>query len=67
MEPIPFGKCSSRNTVPISGQVRKPARRMPRMNAQTALSRWVTLATFAALAGVLFVMAFAPQPSLYAG
>lgn len=37
------------------------------MNAQTALSRWVTLATFAALAGVLFVMAFAPHPSLYAG
>lgn len=37
------------------------------MNAPTVISRWVTLATFAGLAGILFVMAFAPQPSLYAG
>ncbi len=37
------------------------------MNAQPALSRWMTLATFAAIAGLLFVMAFAPEPSLYAG
>jgi hypothetical protein len=37
------------------------------MNAQSAISRWVTLATFAAFAGLLFVLAFAPQPSLYAG
>ena len=37
------------------------------MNAQSAISRWVTLATFAALAGALIAMAFAPAPSLYAG
>ena len=54
--------------VPINEEIeRMSRRRMPPMNAQSALSRWVTLATFAAFAGILFVMAFAPQPSLYAG
>lgn len=37
------------------------------MNAAHAVSRWVSLATFAAFAGVLFVLAFAPAPSIFAG
>jgi|LZQP01.1.fsa_nt_gb hypothetical protein len=37
------------------------------MNATPAISRWVSLATLAAFAGLLFVLALGPQPSLYAG
>jgi hypothetical protein len=37
------------------------------MNAAPGFSRWVSLATLGAFAGLLFLLAFAPQPSLYAG
>lgn len=37
------------------------------MNATPTLSRWMSLATFGAFVGLLFVLAFAPSPSLYAG
>jgi hypothetical protein len=37
------------------------------MNATPALSRWVSLATLGVFAGLLFLLAFAPQPSLFAG
>lgn len=37
------------------------------MNAAHTVSRWMSLATFGAFVGVLFVLAFAPEPSLYAG
>lgn len=37
------------------------------MNAAHAVTRWMSLATFAAFVGVLFLLAFAPAPSIYAG
>lgn len=37
------------------------------MNTAPALSRWVSLATLGVFAGLLFLLAFAPQPSLFAG
>lgn len=37
------------------------------MNATPALSRWVSLATLGVVAALLFILAFGPQPSLYAG
>lgn len=43
------------------------ARRTQAMNAGNALSRWVSLATLGVFAALLFLLAFAPQPSLYAG
>jgi hypothetical protein len=46
---------------------REQARRTQDMNAGNALSRWVSLATLGVFAALLFLLAFAPQPSLYAG
>lgn len=37
------------------------------MHTAPAISRWMSLATLGAIAALLFVLAFAPQPSLYAG
>ena len=37
------------------------------MHAAPAISRWMSLATLGVFAGLLFILAFAPAPSLYAG
>ena len=67
MKPIPFRKCSSCDAAPYRAHQRRQSGRTQEMNATPAISRWVSLATLAAFAGLLLVLAFAPQPSLYAG
>jgi len=37
------------------------------MQPAPAISRWMSLMSLGAIAALLFILAFGPQPSLYAG
>ena len=60
-------KVFTRDHRPHIGRDSKTGLMEPDMNATPAISRWMSLATLGAFAGVLFLLAFAPAPSLYAG